>query len=215
MSYYSTMENQDRSRYNDWNSKIQQWAGQAMGKVPEWSDRFTDPTEFAKAVAENMLSSTDAYRYTTPGYRDFLVQAAPEAYALQQMMAMGRYGGPAGPDFPEFFKNWMSPNIYGKGNYGFGGLPRQEMMDLWREFTNSYNQMLGGDTSKQYLSALSPQDLQSFQELALKSGYSPFGQKLLGRYLDEAYYNWANFTKATPWIQFLNTVNPGGSGSIF
>ncbi len=212
MSYFQTMAADDKNRFNQWwGGDVANWVNPATALSPEFSARFTNPTEYARAVVSHMLQSTDAYRKLTPGYGDFLKKEAPAAYALQQMMAMGRYGGPAGEDFPNFFRNWLAGQ---HGNYGFGGLPAQDMRDLWGSFTNRYNQMLSGDTNAQYMSALSPQDLQAFHELAMKSTYSPFGQGLMGRYWDEAYNTWSNFTKATPWINFLQTAQSGGTGGL-
>ncbi len=212
MGYFPTMAADDKNRFNQWlGGDVNSWVDKAMALSPEFAARFSNPTEYARAVAQHMLSSTEGYRKLTPGYSQFLLQQAPSAYALQQLMAMGRYGGPAGEDFPNFWRNWLAGQ---HGNYGFGGLPAEDMRDLWGKFIGRYQSMLGGDTSQQYLSALDPQDLQAFHELAMKSTYGPFGQGLMGRYWDEAYNNWSNFTKATPWINFLQTAQSAGTGGL-
>ncbi len=215
MSSYATMAQQDRSNYNQWYGNVQNWANQAMGSVPEWSTRFTNPTDFAKQVSNNMMYSTDAYQTLTPGYRDFLTQTAPRAYAQQQLESMAGkpYGRPAENNFPQYYAQWLGQGAGGnQGQYGYGAPSTEKARSTWDQFVINYDQMLRGDTNQQYMSNLTPQELQSFHELALSSAFSPFGQNLLGRYLDEAYNYWSNFTKATPWTQFLQAINPADQG---
>ncbi len=228
MSVFSDLANRDRLNFTNW------WAGDVNNdwlhnfypQDAEFRAKYSNPDDYARAVTENMLQSTDAYRKTTPGYSQFLLQEAPNAYMQQQMMELGGKSttGYQPNYFPEYLKSWMAPNYYpdiyqGRNNawqeprssMGFGGLPSEAMGDVWSGFVDKYNQMLGGDTSQQYLSSLTPQQLSKFHELARRSTYSPFGQQLMGRYWDQAYNAWSNFTKATPWLSFLQTTSPTGT----
>lgn len=211
-TYFQNLLNQDRSNFNNFFGALGGTVGDVSSRMPEFTQRFDNPTEFARAVARYMLGQAGSERYLTPGYREFLISTAPQAYALQQMMAPAYYGQVAGQDFGQFYQNWLAPRF--NGQYGFGGLTSPEMRNLWGAFTNRAREAQGGGGSPEmqaFFSSLSPSDFQAFHELALRSTMSPFALSVMGRYLDRAYSDWADFTKAVPWINFLQTIAPGNS----
>jgi hypothetical protein len=210
MARFSETYNTDRTRYNQWLQAAQGAADQTMSDQNYLSSKFQgDPSGYAKANMNQVLALANSGQNLTPGYSDLLAKQAPQIYALQNMQSLGNTGQPAGQNFPQAITQWLQPNQQnGQSGYGWGGTTPQSMQQTWQNFTNRYG-------NSEMMQSMSPDELNMYQSLGLQGTYSPYGYQMANNYLGNQYGLWANSTRATPWLSWLNQMgslqSPGGT----